>query len=392
MHIVSAPTAIVGGALAQRPGTPGHAWVFLNWVLGLRAIGFDVILVDRLETNMLSAPERPISCSVEWKWFDSVTKNAGLGGRAAVLIDGGTAALGISRRELQRRCEGAAVLFNIMGYLDDAELLAAVDGPRVFVDIDPGFPQMWHDLGLFDPFAGHDAFVTVGLGVGSPDSFVPTCERNWITTVPPVDLTAWPEAPARDGGPLVVSDVASWRGPSAPVEFQGVTYGLRVHEMRNYASLPKSLPDACFDLALAIDPDDHADACALRRGGWHLSDAQHRLAGMDEYRRFMAGTDVELTVAKQMYVRSQGGWFSDRSACYLASGRPVLAHDTGYPRYLPTGAGLMSFSSPDEAADLLRAIDGDRDRHRLAARRLAEEHFDACKVMGELTAGLGVSP
>jgi hypothetical protein len=129
----------------------------------------------------------------------------------------------------------SALLLNVMGYLDDPELLAAAPR-RVFLDLDPGFPQMWRELGLHDAFAGHDAFVTVGTRVGLPGSEVPTCGLPWIRTLPPVDLASWPVTAAPGGGAF--TSIATWRGPFGPVDFGGRRYGLRVHEFRRFTELP----------------------------------------------------------------------------------------------------------------------------------------------------------
>src|SRR6185437_4008353 len=121
----TAPLAVVAGAVAQRPGLGGHAWVFLNWLLGLRSLGFDVLFLDRLEDDMLARPGNPIDRSEEWSWLGAVMTGAGLRGSFAVLSHDGRRCLGMSRREVVERCRRAVVLFNIMGFLNDEELLAA---------------------------------------------------------------------------------------------------------------------------------------------------------------------------------------------------------------------------------------------------------------------------
>jgi hypothetical protein len=377
--------------LAQRIGVAGHAWVFLNWLVGLRSLGFDVTFVDRLEPEMQVRPDHPAERSAEWRWLRDVMGAGALEDSVALLVDSGRTSIGLDRTQLLDRCRRADVLFNVMGYLDDDELLAAVAGPRVFVDIDPGFPQMWRALGLCDLFAGHDAFVTVGLAVGTPESAVPTCGLRWITTPPPVAFELWPAVPRV--GPrdvLRITEVASWRGPNGPVEFEGVTYGLRAHELRRYASLPQQVPGASLEIALDIDPPDAADVSLLRKGGWKVENPRRLVPSLDDYRRYLADSDLEFSVAKQMYVRSRGGWFSDRSACYLATGRPVVAQNTGYAAHLPTGEGLMAFSDPPQARAALEDVSRDIVRHSDAARKVAEEQFDARTVLRRLIEQVGV--
>jgi hypothetical protein len=387
----SRPTVVVAGALAQRPGIGGHAWVFRNWLAGFAAAGADVVFVDRLEPAMLADPDAPPETTVQWRWLAGVMAGAGMDGRYALLYDGGRRCLGLDRAELERRVSGA-VLFNVMGYLDDEALLAAA-GRRVFVDIDPGFPQLWRELGLHDAFAGHDAFVTVGQNIGRPGCGVPTGGLEWIPTLPPVDLAAWPAAdgPATQGAGRLTS-VCTWRGPFGPVVHNGVTCGLRVHEFRRFAPLPGMVPGARFELALDIDDHDEPDRALLGAHGWRLADPRRVAGDPRAYQAYVTGSTAEFLVAKQLYVRTGGGWVSDRSACYLASGRPVVAQDTGLAGGpLGRGEGFVTFTTPDEAAAAVAEVLGNPARHAKAARELARDCFDAGEVAASLLRRLGAA-
>jgi hypothetical protein len=370
---VSRGSVVVFAALAQRPGAGGHTWFALQYLLGFRALGWEVTLVDRLDPGM---PGDGLAYLAE------EMERFGLGGEWSVLLPEGRSA-GLPRVEVERRLASADFLLNVMGYLEDEELLA-LPPLRVFLDIDPGFGQMWSELGLADPFVGHDRFVSVGLEVGNAACAVPDCGREWIPTLPPVVLARWP---AVAGGEAFTS-VATWRGPYGPVEYGGRTYGLRAHQFRRFLSLPERVP-AEFELALAIDPGDAADLARLRAAGWTLLDPVAVAADPVSYRSFVQASAAEFTVAKAMYVDTQSGWFSDRSACYLASGKPVVAQETGFGRHLPTGEGLLAFSDPDEAVAAVEAVRGDRERHAGAAREIATEHFDAERVLGRLVEQLG---
>ncbi len=386
------PTVIVAGGLAQRPGVGGHAWVFRNWLAGFAAAGADVAFVDRLEPAMLADPDMPPEATAQWRWLRDVMGGAGMEGRYALLYDRGRRCLGLDRAELEGRARGA-VLFNVMGYLDDDALLAGA-GRRVFVDIDPGFPQLWRELGLHDAFAGHDAFVTVGQNIGRAGCTVPAGGLDWIPTLPPVDLGAWPVAVGSPSGREAArfTTVCTWRGPFGPVVHDGVTYGLRVHEFRRFAALPGEIPAARFELALDIDPADRADRALLVDNGWRLADPRRVAGSPSAYRAYVSGSAAEFLVAKQLYVRTGGGWVSDRSACYLASGRPVVAQDTalgGGP--LDGGEGFVTFTTPEGAAAAVAEVLGNHTRHAKAARDLAVDCFDATKVAGSLLRTLGVA-
>jgi hypothetical protein len=360
-------TIAVAGAIAQRPGRGGHAWVFLQYLIGLRRLGWDVLFIDRLQ---------PGTCS-DAAYVDRIMRQFGFGGDYSVLDSGG-GAFGLTRAQVAQRLKGCALLLNFMGYLDDAELLA-LPNRSVFFDIDPGFTQMWQALGLAEMLAGHDVFVTVGENVGSPDCAIPTCDVRWITTPPPVVLDQWPWAA---GEATSITGIGSWRGPYGTVSYGGVEYGLRVHEFRKFAALPARLGATAFEYALDIEPIEARDSELLTSGGWRLLDPVCVAGTPDAYRDFVQRSIAEFMVAKSIYVRSRSGWFSDRSACYLASGRPVIAQDTG--RTDGYSAGLLTFTTADEAVGAVREVVGDYARHRRAAREIAEEVFDSDRVLSRL--------
>jgi hypothetical protein len=303
----------------------------------------------------------------------------------ALLFDAGRRSFGLTRSELIERTSQAPLLLNVMGFLDDDEVLAA-SPRRVFLDIDPGFPQMWRELGLADPFAGHDRFVTIAERIGQPDCSIPTCGLEWLTTRQPVVLEEWPvQRNSRD----VFTSVGVWRGPYAPVQYRGATYGLRVHEFRKFAALP-SLCGSRFEAALEIHPNDHRDHALLARHDWNLVEPMSVVGDPFAYRRYIASSKAELMVAKGMYVHTNSGWISDRSACYLASGKPVLAQDTHLARVVPCGKGLITFSTLDDAVEGAEEIERNYSVHAQAARQLAEECFESGRVLRRLLEQLGV--
>jgi hypothetical protein len=374
----------ISGSIAQRPGRAGHAWVFLSYLLGFRALGFEVLFLDRLEAGMVDAGEWAAGPGAArgTRWLVETMRAAGLKDSYILLLGDGTETVGISRGEALARLAGAELLLDFNGFLGDEELLAAAPR-RVYMDIDPGFAQMWEDLGLADPFTGYDDFVTVGANVGTEGCQVPTGGRRWIPTRQPVVLERWPRATPG----WAFTWVGSWRGPFEPVEHGGRSYGLRVHEFRRFAELP-SLIDAPCELALDIDEDDAADQRLLREGGWGLADPSLVAADLDSYRSYVQGSMAEIAIAKEMYVATRGGWFSDRSASYLASGKPVLAQDTGFGDSLPSGEGLLAFSTLEEARAGAEEISRDLPRHSAAARAIAEEFFASERVLAELLEAL----
>lgn len=385
-----AETIVIAGSLAQKPRHGGHTWVFLQYLLGFKRLGWNVLLLDKLEPDTCrdeaGQPCAP-DASLNLRYLGEVMGRFGLGEAFAVLCDGGRRCVGMSRQQVLERTRRAALFLNLMGFLKDEEVLGCAQR-RVFLDIDPGFGQMWKELGLHDPFAGHDAFVTIGENIGRPGCAVPTCGLPWVTTPQPVVLDYWPPAAGVNGRGY--TSVASWRGAYGPLEYEGKTYGLRVHEFRKFAALPR-LSGQPFEVALDIHPADVKDLELLRANGWSLADPVAAAGDPWAYRAFIRSSRAEFMVAKNMYVEAQSGWFSDRSICYLASGKPVLAQDTGLKGLYPTGAGLLTFRTPEEALSRVEEVEADYARHARAARAVAEECFDSDKVLNRLLAKLGAA-
>ncbi len=379
---MSAGSVVVAGGLAQRLGRGGHAWVFLQYLLGFRRLGWDVFFVDR--TDRGTDCRLNASSSDTLRYLHGVLSAFDLGESWAVLH--ADEVIGCSRSALVDRLRRSEILLNVMGFLDDEELLA-VTSRRVFLDIDPGYGQYWRKLGLVDVFGNHDCHVTIGGNVGAPACSIPVCGIDWIVTRPPVVLAEWPPVPpVRD----VFTTVATWRSPYGTLECDGETLGSRVHEFRQFLALPQS-STVSFELALDIDKRETKDLAALRDHGWRLVDPKAVAGDPGTYRAYLQQSAAEFMVAQSMYVKTKSGWFSDRSACYLASGKPVLAQDTGLSSLYPVGEGLVVFSSLEEAVAGAEYIRADYARHAQAARELAVDYFESDKVLGLLLDDLGTA-
>jgi hypothetical protein len=310
-----------------------------------------------------------------------------LEGSYALTYDGGRKSWGLSRDEVNERVQRSAVFLNVMGFITDKDILHRAPR-RVFLDIDPGFGQMWRELGQADVFGGHDQYVTIAENMGQPDCLVPMCGLPWITTRQPVVLERW--AVQSEGPAGSFTSVGAWRGPYAPVEFGPRRYGLRAQQFRKFAQLPK-LCEESFEIALDIHKTESSDLALLAANGWRLVDPATAAGDPTAYQRFIQNSKAEFLVAKGMYVDTHSGWFSDRSACYLASGKPVLAQDTGLGSHYEVGEGLLLFETLEEAREGVAAISRDYRRHARAARAVAEECFDSDRVLTTLLCKLGVA-
>jgi hypothetical protein len=374
--------AVVSGRFAGTPGQGGATWAVLQYALGLQRLGWDVTLVEPLEG---SEPYPRVR-----EYFGRVCRRFGLAGRAALLEPGARRAIGMSYEEVVDAAGQAELLLNLSGILRDPEITGPIP-MRLYVDLDPGFTQLWSEVeGLDLGLEGHTHFATVGPALGEPECTVPTCGRSWIPTLPPVVLSQWPVAESGTGPEArTFTTVANWRAYGS-IRYGGVFYGQKAHALRSLMELPRVAREP-VRLALTIHPDERDDLASLRAGGWVLVDPLQSAGTPDRYRRFIGDSFAELGVAKAGYVEARCGWFSDRSACYLASGRPVLAQETGFSRYLPTGAGLRAFSTLDEAAEGLRAIRRDYRWHSRAARALALNRFDSDIVLASLLQRAGAA-
>lgn len=366
---------VVAGMLAGVPRQGGATWAVLQYVLGLRRLGHEVVVIEQVASERFAAATPR---------FAALVDEFALGPHAALVDRSTGATAGTARTDLLRAVSGADLLLNISGTLTDEDLLDRVQR-RAFVDLDPAFTQLWDaaegvDMGLHR----HDRFVTIGRAIGTPACTVPTCGRSWLTIPQPIVLEHWPLADAvlHDG----LTTVGHWRAYGS-IHHDGVHYGQKAHALRPLIDVPEHV-DGPFSLALAIHPAERDDLAALRLHGWLLVDPDAVAGTPGDYRAFVQGSWAEFGVAKLGYVVSRCGWFSDRSLCYLASGRPVLAQDTGFADWLPAGEGVLAFTTADDVVAAVEELRAHYPRHRRAARALAEGIFDSDLVLPELLACL----
>lgn len=374
---------LVSGALANKPGNGGEAWVRLSWIRGLKRLGHEVHFIEQLSpenTSGAGGGRTTFEESVNLAYFRTVTEVFGLVGSASLVWNGGEKTFGLPFEELVALAGKADLLINVSGHLTLKALKNRV-ACRAYIDIDPGFTQFWQESGNDGAhLEGHDFYFTIGENIGMPECPIPTNGLRWRPVRQPVVLDDWPVS--RTARLERFTTVASWRGSYGPVEFAGKAFGLKVHEFRKFLALPQLAP-AIYEIALDIHPGDGKDATALSRHGWHLSDPR-RLGLPHEFRRFVQGSSAEFSVAQGIYVETNSGWFSDRTIRYLASGKPVLVQDTGFSRNLPCRRGLIAFRTMDEAAAGVRQILNDYDSHCVAARSLAESHFNSDLILPQL--------
>jgi hypothetical protein len=363
---------LFAGIIARYP-FGGVTWCSLMYLLGLRALGHDVFYIEDTGECVYDPVQntRAIDPSYGTAHIHNALEPFGLGDRWSFVNYDGTYH-GQSVEQVRRHAQDADLFINLSGgswYWRDEYVRI----PRkIFVDSDPAFTQLaiakaepWY-VEFFERF---DHLFTFGSNIGTPASTVPTGAFTWHKTWQPITVEDWrTAAPPRD----LFTTVMTWR-----IESFTDVGGNKDLEFMNYIDLPSRTAQP-FELAI------NGPQTLLREHGWQTVDAMHISRTPWKYRDFVHGSKAEFAVAKRTYVATRSGWFSDRTECYLASGRPALVQDTGWTTHLPSGEGLLSFSDPAEA---LAGIDRINSEYRMHARRAAEiarEHFDARVVLPKL--------
>jgi hypothetical protein len=389
----------VAGALANKWGNGGEAWIRTSWVRGLAHLGVDAWLVEEIDattcTDDHGRPCEPAD-SIQVAWFGTMARHFGLESRAALWLRTGQSGRTGQTGQLGRtgRAPGEVlwgdqatpslladttdVVLNVGGHLDARAL--APRARAVYVDIDPGWSQSWL---ASDPAgrSGHDAFYSVAVHLGRPGCSLDTVGLDWRPIRQPVVLADWPNVPLRADARFTT--VATWRHPFGSPEGMTGPNVLKHHEFRRIIDLPTRSPET-HELALRIDAADAGDRRRLEEHGWLVQDAADVAGTPDAFRDYIQGSRAELSAAQGIYVHSRSGWFSDRSVRYLASGRPVVVQDTGLAECYPVGEGLLPFCDVDDILLAEAALARDYEAHAQAARDIAQRFFDADVVLSRL--------
>ena len=368
---------LCSGHLVRHP-LGGHVWHHLQYLVGLRRLGHEVYYFEDYGwPNSCYLPETDENSSDPAFGISYVVgflEQHGLADRWCFLAEDGTAR-GMSREKLEQICRDCDVYFNLsnLNWIPELELCRR----RVLVDTDPVFTQVGaHGLG--GPFSRYHVLTTYGENVHRPPSTMPDGGMRWLPTRQPVVTDLWPVEPGRPEGALTT--VTNWC-PFEECRHEGRVFGHKDREFTPYFSLPRETGEA-FEIALGSGPPEIEQR--FLEGGWRMADPLEVTRTPWTYQRYIAGSRGEFSVAKHGYVATSCGWFSDRSAAYLAMGRPVILQDTGFTEWLPVDQGLLSFRTPDEAVRAIRRLGDDYASHCRAARALAEEYFDSERVLTQL--------
>jgi hypothetical protein len=376
--------------MCRRP-VPGVVWQCLHYLLGLERLGFEAYYVEWHGRWVPDPDSFPGDSREPRVLVGQVLAKHGFGDRwicrADHLGEGGCYG-GLPQGALACLYREAEAVVNVTGshVLDDDQLACP---RRVYVETDPGIPQIRlaeGDAATWRLVGGHTHVFTFGENIHGSDCLLPDTSLRYETTRQPVEVELW-DAPVRDAGRYTT--VSRWRKPRPKrIAHRGELYEWdKEAEFQKLLDLPARAPRP---LELALGGASEDERLELERHGWRTRDAVSDFVTLAGYRRYIRESRGELTVAKDQYVRLRTGWFSDRSACYLAAGRPVITQDTGLSAILPTGEGLLCYEGVDGALAALEAVEADYDRHSAAAREIAREFFDSDRVLAPLLAAIGL--
>jgi len=368
---------IVKGPLA------GFAWHHLQYVMGLTKLGHEAYFVEDSGDSPWCCydPSRNVTDSDPTYGLKFATRTfdqVGLGNRWAYYDAHTSQWHGPCADQMLRICARADLLLNL-GNTNPMRPWLTEIAVRALVDTDPGFTQIRI---LTEPERRHRAsrhttFFSFGENLGLEQCTIPQDGFPWKPTRQPVVLDAWPVTPGPTQGKFTT--VMQWDSYS-PLVYDGHHYGMKSDSFGPYIDLPERA-GPIFELALR---GKTAPRAALRTKGWALCDPIEQTREPGIYQHYIRQSKGEFSVAKHGYVTTRSGWFSERSACYLASGRPVVMHETGYSDWLQTGLGIVPFGTPEEALAAIEEINARYQFHCRAAREIAEEYFDSDKVLSWL--------
>jgi hypothetical protein len=388
---VSRPRVIVAGYLVRFP-IGGYVWQALHYLLGFERLGCDVYFYE--DSAFYPDAYDPEAGQVDVRYEYGVARMAEILGRFGlrdrwVFWDAERDAYhGLPKGETERLFESADAFVNIAGVnrLGSRRRPAA----RIFVDIDPGVTQInFHNDAPFirDLLAEHNLFFTLGENIGTERCPLPTGGIAWRPTRPPVLRELWESPKAIGSAPFTT--VGKWDSTARDLVFRGVRHHWRKSlEWSKFLDLPRRTGER-FELAMDVDKSPE-DEKILRGAGWEIRSPLDVSLDYEAYRRYIQGSKGEFSAAKGMNVELRSGWFSDRSVCYLAAGRPVVLQDTGFADVLPTGRGLFAVRSLEDAVEAVRVVTGDYRGHADAAREIAHECFEASRVLAPILEAAGL--
>jgi hypothetical protein len=406
------PRLVVLGILGEIP-LAGVVWQVLHYLEGFRRLGFAVYYIEDTGNWPYDPDQNTVTgdCTYAVNLIGHLMAGYGLSDRWAYRLGAqGGRTFGLSESQFLRLFREADLLLNVTGstILCTEHLQVPI---RIYLETDPVLPEIEIAKGnqfYLDLLKAHTHHFTYGENLGAPDCDVPVGRFTYHPTRQPIVLDWWASS-TRPAEASSISDrcfttIANWRQSGKDIEWNGETYTWsKHHQFLEFLDLPQRTSQP-LELALAVQerwvegekswvPQHENDAEAIRllaSHGWRITNGLRLSTNISSYRDYIMGSRGEFTVAKDQYARLRSGWFSDRSACYLAAGHPVITQDTGFGNFFPTGEGLFAFKTIDDILAAFEALNSDYERHSRAARAIAEEFLRAETVLARLLKDVGL--
>ena len=402
---------VIMGILGRTP-LAGVSWQVLHFLEGFRRLGYDVYYIEDTggwaynplqkthDNNESSEYTHGSNCQYAVSYVAKLMSSFGLQDRWAYWSRVDSRVFGLSKTQVLQLFENADALVNLTGSTQLFEEHTRVP-VRIYLETDPVTRQIevvQGDRKAIDLLEAHTHFFTYGENFGAPDCSVPLTRFHYHPTRQPIVLDWWTydarlasELNEQPNIRACFTTIAKWRQPGKDIEWNGETYSWSKHiEFLKFLDLPRRTQQA-FELALAWEDEKDEEAIPeLTSQGWRVIDAISLSLNIAPYREYILGSRGEFTVAKDQNIRLRSGWFSDRSACYLAAGKPVVTQDTAFGNILPIGRGLFAFRNMEDILTAIDTIESNYEGHCRAAREIAEEYFAAEKVLGSLMERVGL--
>ena len=385
---------IIGGFLGLFPAG-GVTWDYIQYPLGLALLGHDVYYIE--DTRLYPVYQKPGSnwndCTSCVEHLQSVMKYFNMNDRWAYRDEASGTSFGLSETKIKELCGSADIFINISCSTVMREEYLKIP-KRILIDSDPMFTQIQYasqqmftpgQPGLRSLLHAHNYLFTFGENIGANDCLIPHDELQWHTTRQPVCLKFWQPQPPAFGDGAALTTLMNWTA-GKKLLYNNEEWGQKDVEFFRFSSLPQNFPGLKFSLIVSKTggTDYSLQKEKMERAGWKILDPETHADNWIKYQQFIQNSIGEFSVAKETYVKANSGWFSCRSACYLASGRPVVTQDTGWSRFIPSGDGLFAFHDMESAIDAVQQVVSRLEHHSKTAREIAADYFDSEKVLNSL--------
>jgi len=384
----------VGGFLGLMPAG-GVTWDYIQYPLGLSLLGHDIYYIE--DTRLYPVYQKQGSdwndCSACVDHLQKVMSYFNMADRWTYRDEATGHYFGMSQQKVKEICRTADLFINLSCSTFMRDEYGKIP-KRILIDSDPMFTQIQYssqqmftpgESGMKELIHAHNYLFSFGENIGQKDCKIPLDGLHWNITRQPVCLSYWPAIPLQDNSNTVFTTLMNWAAGKT-LFYNNETWGQKDIEFLKFIQLPVRSPDV--KLSMVVNKTDGTAGTLekekIESAGWKIFDAEKTAANWQDYQQFIHESSGEFSVAKQTYIKANTGWFSCRSACYLASARPVITQDTGWSKYIPTGNGLFAFTDMDEALAAIQLVKRNPRLQSIAAREIAAEYFDSDKVLNSL--------